>query len=257
MDVLIQVLTKNALITALAVTGLMMIVSHLLSKYLTKGKLQSSAIAITMGLVIAYFAGVYTQGTKGISDIAIFSGFALLGGAMLRDLAIASTAFEVDVKEVKKAGKVGLIALLLGCVIPFVIGAGVAWLMGYKDPVSMTTIGAGAMTYIVGPITGSAIGASSEVIALSIAIGLIKSVFFMVGTPLLAKFMYLKSPRSAMIFGGMAGTTSGVAAGLAGTDVRLVPYGALVATFYTGLGCLLGPSIFFPDRQCNFWLSIG
>ena len=173
MDVLIQVLTKNALITALAVTGLMMIVSHLLSKYLTKGKLQSSAIAITMGLVIAYFAGVYTQGTKGISDIAIFSGFALLGGAMLRDLAIASTAFEVDVKEVKKAGKVGLIALLLGCVIPFVIGAGVAWLMGYKDPVSMTTIGAGAMTYIVGPITGSAIGASSEVIALSIAIGLI------------------------------------------------------------------------------------
>lgn len=245
MDVLIQVLTKNALITALAVTGLMMIVSHLLSKYLTKGKLQSSAIAITMGLVIAYFAGVYTQGTKGISDIAIFSGFALLGGAMLRDLAIASTAFEVDVKEVKKAGKVGLIALLLGCVIPFVIGAGVAWLMGYKDPVSMTTIGAGAMTYIVGPITGSAIGASSEVIALSIAIGLIKSVFFMVGTPLLAKFMYLKSPRSAMIFGGMAETTSGVAAGLAGTDVRLVPYGALVATFYTGLGCLLGPSIFF------------
>ena len=245
MDVLIQVLTKNALITALAVTGLMMIVSHLLSKYLTKDKLQSSAIAITMGLVIAYFAGVYTQGTKGISDIAIFSGFALLGGAMLRDLAIASTAFEVDVKEVKKAGKVGLIALLLGCVIPFVIGAGVAWLMGYKDPVSMTTIGAGAMTYIVGPITGSAIGASSEVIALSIAIGLIKSVFFMVGTPLLAKFMYLKSPRSAMIFGGMAGTTSGVAAGLAGTDVRLVPYGALVATFYTGLGCLLGPSIFF------------
>lgn len=245
MDVLIQVLTKNALITALAVTGLMMIVSHLLSKYLTKGKLQSSAIAITMGLVIAYFAGVYTQGTKGISDIAIFSGFALLGGAMLRDLAIASTAFEVDVKEVKKAGKVGLIALLLGCVIPFVIGAGMAWLMGYKDPVSMTTIGAGAMTYIVGPITGSAIGASSEVIALSIAIGLIKSVFFMVGTPLLAKFMYLKSPRSAMIFGGMAGTTSGVAAGLAGTDVRLVPYGALVATFYTGLGCLLGPSIFF------------
>lgn len=245
MDVLIQVLTKNALITALAVTGLMMIVSHLLSKYLTKGKLQSSAIAITMGLVIAYFAGVYTQGTKGISDIAIFSGFALLGGAMLRDLAIALTAFEVDVKEVKKAGKVGLIALLLGCVIPFVIGAGVAWLMGYKDPVSMTTIGAGAMTYIVGPITGSAIGASSEVIALSIAIGLIKSVFFMVGTPLLAKFMYLKSPRSAMIFGGMAGTTSGVAAGLAGTDVRLVPYGALVATFYTGLGCLLGPSIFF------------
>ena len=245
MEEIVTVLTKNALVTALAVTGLMMYVSHLLSKYLTKGKLQSSAIAITMGLVLAYFAGVYTQGEKGISDIAIFGGFALLGGAMLRDLAIASTAFEVDVKEVKKAGKVGMIALLLGCVIPFVICAMVAWVMGYRDPASMTTIGAGAMTYIVGPVTGTAVGASSEVIALSIAIGLIKSVFFMVGTPLLAKFMYLKSPRSAMVLGGLAGTTSGTAAGLAGTDVRLVPYGALVATFYTGLGCLLAPSVFF------------
>lgn len=245
MEEIITVFTKNALVAALAVTGLMMYVSHLLSKYLTKGRLQSSAIAITMGLVLAYFAGIYTQGEKGISDIAIFSGFALLGGAMIRDLAIASTAFEVDVKEVKKAGKVGLIALVLGCVIPFVIGAVVAWLMGYRDPASMTTIGAGAMTYIVGPVTGTAVGASSEVIALSIAIGLIKSVFFMVGTPIFAKFMYLKSPRSAMVFGGLAGTTSGTAAGLAGTDVRLVPYGALVATFYTGLGCLLAPSIFF------------
>lgn len=245
MEEIVTVLTKNALVTALAVTGLMMYVSHLLSKYLTKGKLQSSALAITMGLVLAYFAGVYTQGEKGISDIEILGGFALLGGAMLRDLAIASTAFEVDVKEVKKAGKVGMIALLLGCVIPFVVGAMVAWVMGYRDPVSMTTIGAGAMTYIVGPVTGTAIGATSEVIALSIAIGLIKAVFFMVGTPLLAKFMYLKSPRSAMVFGGLAGTTSGTAAGLAGTDVRLVPYGALVATFYTGLGCLLGPSVFF------------
>lgn len=245
MELLIDVLVKNALVTALAVTGLMMFVSHLLSKYLTRGKLQSSAIAITMGLVLAYFAGVYTEGTKGVSDIAVFSGFALLGGAMLRDLAIASTAFEVDVREVKKAGKIGLIALSLGCVVPFVAGAGIAWMMGYKDAVSMTTIGAGAMTYIVGPITGTAIGASSEVIALSIAIGLIKAVFFMVGTPIFAKFMYLKSPRSAMVFGGLAGTTSGTAAGLAGTDVRLVPYGALVATFYTGLGCLLGPSVFF------------
>jgi hypothetical protein len=37
-----------------------------------------------------------------------------------------------------------------------------------------------------------------------------------------------------MVFGGLAGTTS-VSAGLAATDVRLVPYGALVATFHTDL----------------------
>lgn len=43
----------------------------------------------------------------------------------------------------------------------------------------------------------------------------------------------------------MMGTTSGVAGGLAATDKRLVPYGAMTATFYTGIGCLLGPSLFY------------
>jgi hypothetical protein len=41
------------------------------------------------------------------------------------------------------------------------------------------------------------------------------------------------------------GTTSGVAGGLAATDPKLVPYGAMTATFYTGLGCLMGPSVLF------------
>ena len=35
------------------------------------------------------------------------------------------------------------------------------------------------------------------------------------------------------------------AGGLAATDKRLVPYGAMTATFYTGLGCLLGPSLMY------------
>ena len=63
--------------------------------------------------------------------------------------------------------------------------------------------------------------------------------------PMLARFMGLNSPRSAMVFGGLAGTVSGVSAGLAATDRRLVPYGALVATFHTGLGCLMGPSVLY------------
>lgn len=41
------------------------------------------------------------------------------------------------------------------------------------------------------------------------------------------------------------GTTSGVAGGLAATNPKLVPYGAMTATFYTGLGCLLGPSVVY------------
>ena len=41
------------------------------------------------------------------------------------------------------------------------------------------------------------------------------------------------------------GTVSGVAGGLAATDPKLVPYGALTATFHTGIGCLVGPSLLF------------
>jgi malonate transporter MadM subunit len=121
----------------------------------------------------------------------------------------------------------------------------VAYAFGYSDAVSMTTIGAGAVTYIVGPVTGASIGASSDLIALSIATGLIKAIMVMVGTPMAARFLGLSTPRSAMVFGGLAGTVSGVSAGLAATDRRLVPYGALVATFHTGLGCLLGPSLLY------------
>jgi hypothetical protein len=120
--------------------------------------------------------------------------------------------------------------------------AGIA-IFGYRDAVSMTTIGAGAATYIVGPVTGTALGASGEVIALSIATGVVKSIACMVLTPVFARWIGLNNPRAAMVYGGLLGTTSGVAAGLAAVDAKLVPYGALTATFYTGLGCLVGPSL--------------
>jgi malonate transporter MadM subunit len=74
---------------------------------------------------------------------------------------------------------------------------------------------------------------------------LIKSVLVMIGTPFVAKYIGLNNARSAMVYGGLMGTTSGVAGGLAATDPRLVPYGAMTATFYTGLGCLMGPSVMF------------
>lgn len=67
----------------------------------------------------------------------------------------------------------------------------------------------------------------------------------MVGTPFIARFIGLNNPLTAMVYGGLMGTTSGVTGGLAATDVRLVPYGAVTATFYTGLGCLLCPTLLF------------
>jgi len=55
----------------------------------------------------------------------------------------------------------------------------------------MSTIGGGAATYIVGPVTGSAIGASSEVMALSVAAGLVKSIMVMTLTPFIARLSAL------------------------------------------------------------------
>jgi len=244
-EIIQKAAAQNGLVTAFAVVGVVMFLSMQISKRLTMGRVHGSAIAIVIGLVLAYWGGITSGGHKGLADLSLFGGIGLMGGAMLRDFAIVATAFEVQATEARKAGMVGVVALVLGTLLPFVVGASVAWSMGYSDAVSMTTIGAGAVTYIVGPVTGAAIGATSDVMALSIATGLVKAIMVMIGTPIAAKFLGLKTPRSAMVFGGLAGTVSGVSAGLAATDRKLVPYGALVATFHTGLGCLMGPSILF------------
>ncbi|MBC2670101.1 malonate transporter subunit MadM [Novosphingobium piscinae] len=240
-----KLIADQSLLIALALVGALMGASVVVSRLLSRGRIHASAIAILAALALAWWGGVLTGGKKGLADLPAFAGLALLGGAMLRDFAIVSTAFEVDAAEARKAGLLGAFALLLGTVVPFAVGVGMAWSFGYRDAVSLATLGAGAVTYIVGPVTGAALGASSPVMALSIATGVLKAVLVMVFTPLCARLMGLDNPRSAMVFGGLAGTVSGVAGGLAATDPRLVPYGALTATFHTGLGCLLCPSLLF------------
>ena len=240
-----ELLAKNGLVFAFVVVGVVMWVSYQLSDRLSAGRLHGSAVAIIIGLVLAWIGGTMTGGTKGIADVPLFAGIGLMGGAMLRDLAIVSTAYGVDMQEIRKAGAAGVASLILGICVSFIVGAAVAAAFGYTDAVSMATIGGGAATYIVGPVTGTALGASSEVIALSVAAGLLKAVLVMIGTPFVAPLIGLNNPKSAMAFGGLMGTTSGVAGGLAATDKRLVPYGAMTATFYTGLGCLMGPSLIY------------
>lgn len=240
-----SVLAKYSLVTAFAVVGCVVWLSYTASKRLTRGRMHGSAIAILTGLLLAYVGGTVTEGTKGIADIECLAGIGLMGGAMLRDFAIVATAFGVRLEEFLKTGISGVVSLIAGVLSSFLIGAIIAYAFGYRDAVSMTTIGGGAATYIVGPVTGTALGASSEVIALSVAAGLVKSMLVMTMTPVAAKWIGLDNPRSALIFGGLMGTTSGVAGGLAATDEKLVPYGAMTATFYTGLGCLLGPSLVF------------
>ena len=245
LESLANVLIKNSLITAFVFVGILVWLSYEISARLTRGHIHGSAIAITIGLVLAYIGGSRTGGSQGLADFSLLAGVGVMGGAMFRDFAIVATAFGADLDALKKAGFIGSASVVIGVVLSFVVGAVVAVLFGYTDPVAISTIGGGAATYIVGPVTGTALGAGSDVIALSVAAGLTKSVLVMVGTPFVAPRIGLDNPHAAMIYGGLMGTTSGVAGGLAATDPKLVPYGAMTATFYTGVGCLLAPSVLF------------
>ena len=245
MDIIETVFVRNNLVVAFAVVGVVMWVSYFLADKLTAGRIHGSAIAIALGLLAAYWGGTVSGGSRGVADVTLLGGIGLMGGGMMRDFAIVATAVGVHISELKKAGIAGVISIFAGVIVSFVVGASVAVMFGYTDPTAITTIGAGAVPYIVGPVTGEAIGASDAVITLSVAAGLVKSILVMIGTPLIAKRIGLDNPQSAMVFGGLMGTTSGVAAGLAATDPKLVPYGAMTATFYTGLGCLLGPSVLY------------
>ncbi len=239
-----KVCIKNGLVFSFMLIGIITFITYKISA-LTKGKIHGSAIAIFAGLVLAYIGGATTGGSKGIASITLFAGVGMMGGGMFRDFAIVSTAFGADLREIKKCGMVGVVSLLLGVLSSFIVGCVMAYFMGYPDVVSMVTIGAGVCTFVVGPVTGAALGASSDVIAISIAAGVVKSVAVMILTPFVKDFVGLDNPKSAMIFGGLMGTSSGTAAGLAAVDPKLVPYGAMTATFYTGIGCLLCPSILY------------
>lgn len=238
-------LGAGSIVTGFLFAGVIILVSDFISKKLTKGRLHPSAIAIFFGLIFAYVGGVITGGEKGLADVAAFGGLGILGGSALRDFTIIASSYGASIEEVKKCGWACPVSLIVGVVSAFMIGAIVAVSFGYTDAVSITTIAAGAVTFVVGPITGTALGAASEVLALSVTVGLVKTVFIMIATPLVAKKIGLTSPKMAMIFGGLVGSTSGISAGLAATDASLVPYGTMVATFYSGTGCLLCPSLLY------------
>lgn len=244
-EIIKNIFINNAFVMSFLFISLGVFVSSIISKYIFKGKLPSSAVAIIVGLIAAYIGGIITGGSNGIADIDVFTGIGILGGSSLRDFAIISTAYGASLSELNRSGLIGAVSLIVGVSFAFVLGTVFAVVFGYTDPVEITTIAAGTVTFITGAVTGSAIGASSDIIALAIAIGVVKSIVVMIATPLLAKAMRLDNFRSAMVYGGIMGTTSGVSAGLAATDQKLVPYGAMTATFFTGLACLLCPTVFY------------
>lgn len=239
------VFAKNGLVAAFLFAGIVVLIANMISEKLTRGRIHSSAVAIFIGLFAAYIGGAITGGEKGLADIAMFSGLGVMGGATLRNFTIIASSYGAKMSEIKKCGAAGFASLFIGIFSSYTMGAIVAFAFGYRDCVSISTIAAGAVTFVVGPVTGQSLGADSTVIALSVAAGLIKTVFIMIFTPFIAKRVGITSPKMAMIFGGLVGSTSGVSTGLAAYDPELVPYGTMVATFYSGLGCLLCPSILY------------
>ena len=254
-EIIKDIFIENAFVMSFLLIAAGIAISGLISKYIFRGKIPTSAVAIVTGLVIAFVGGKITGGSQGIADIDMFTGIGILGGSSLRDFAIISTAYGASLNELKKSGIVGLVSLFIGVTYAFMLGAVLALVFGYTSPADIATIGAGAVTFITGAVTGSAVGASSEVIALAIAIGVVKSIAVMIATPLLAKRIKLDNFRSAMIYGGIVGSTSGVSAGLTATDPKLVPYGAMTAIFLTGLGCLMCPTVFFGVVNLIFSVS--
>lgn len=245
MERLVNFAGDNGLLVAFLFVGVVMALGYLASARLTGGRIHGSAIAIAIGLLLAGVAGAATGGKNGLADVPLLAGVGVLGGAMFRDFAIVATGFGLRLGDLRQAGLIGALSVLIGVVLSFVVGAAVALAFGLTDPAEVATIGAGAATYIVGPVTGASLGVSSEIISLSIAAGLVKAVLVMVATPLVARRIGLDNPVSAMVYGGIMGTTSGVTGGLAATDPALVPYGAMTSTFYTGLGCLMCPSVLY------------
>ena len=248
MHVIYEMFLKNGFVLSFLLVGIMMFITQFISDKILKHKIPGIALAIVLGLILASFGG-----KAGIADIPLFSGMALLGGSMLRDFAIVSTAFGASMQEIKKAGWVGVVSLFVGVFFNFTVGVIVAQLFGYTDPGEIATLASGTCTFIVGPITGNAVGASSEIITLSIAAGVIKVLIVSVITPLIKNLVGIKTKTSAMVFGGVMGTVSGVSAAMASINPKLVPYGALTATFYTGIAAILCPSVFYPILK---WLML-
>ena len=77
-EVFQRLFAEHGLITAFAAVGVIMWVSYTISKYLTFGRIHGSAIAIILGLILAYAGGIATGGRNGIADIPMFAGMALI-----------------------------------------------------------------------------------------------------------------------------------------------------------------------------------
>ena len=111
LELLERVIAKNGLIFAFLVVGLLLYAALWLARAVLRGKIPGVALAIVAGLGLALFGG-----RKGLADISLFAGLALLGGSMLRDFTVVATAMGADLKKIRYAGPAGLVALVAGVI---------------------------------------------------------------------------------------------------------------------------------------------
>ena len=97
MEIIKKIVSGNGLIFAFLFVGIIMYVSFWISKNIIRKKIPGVAIAVILGLVLAAFGD-----KKGIADIPLFSGMALLGGAMLRDFSVVATAMGANLNKIKQ-----------------------------------------------------------------------------------------------------------------------------------------------------------
>ena len=87
-----SVLTKYSLVTAFAVVGIIVWLSYTASQRLTRGLMHGSAIAILIGLLLAYAGGVASfadvlrveAASGGNVDVTVGSALDLFGGGGVR-----------------------------------------------------------------------------------------------------------------------------------------------------------------------------
>lgn len=81
LETLSDVLVNNGLITAFAFVGIVVWLSYLVSNRLTAGRIHGSAIAILVGLVLAWAGGTVTGGSNGLADVTVLGVAVQLRGA--------------------------------------------------------------------------------------------------------------------------------------------------------------------------------
>ena len=153
MDALVSTLQDNDLVVAFALVGLVTAIAMLISKVLTRGKFQVLGDRHHHRARPRLYRRSRHRRRGRASRPVPLPGIGLMGG---RDAGQPGhrgpEGLGASFEEMKKSGLGGIISLVLGVVLSFAIGVVIALMFGYSDPVDLATIGAGTATYIVGPV---------------------------------------------------------------------------------------------------------